>query len=185
MNAERGTSRPTEPIKPTHDFASFAVFVQFAVFAPFSSFAPFVQFTPFVQFNNGHSKPTTCRRSTSAVKCMGKKTKKRTSLEVLFFVVPPGNIIKRVTYCVLVLLMFSLIRCSRIAHGHNSPFFTTPYRLFSTVTKVVNFPDFRARKREYNFVAAEPKYRTPCRASCQAVQQTTQVHHHDIAAMCV
>ncbi len=71
-----------------------------------------------------------------------------------FFVVPPGNIFKRVTYCVLTLLMFSLIQCSRIAHGYNSPFFTTLYRLFSTTTKVVNFFDFRVRKREYNFVVA-------------------------------
>ena len=112
------------------------------------------------------------------------RTKKEEAFQ-LPLVVPPGNIIKRVTYCVLALLMFSLIRCSRIAHGHNSPFFTTLYRLFSTATKVVNFLDFRVRKREYNFVATKPKYPTLCRASCQAVQQTTQVHHHDIAAMCV
>ena len=102
-----------------------------------------------------------------------------------FFVVPPGNIIKRVTYCVLVLLMFSLIRCSRIAHGHNSPFFTTLYMLLSSLTKVVNFLDFRARKRGYNFVAAEPKYPTLCRASCRAVRQTTQARHLDTVAMCV
>ena len=111
--------------------------------------------------------------------------KRENSEEVLSFVVPPGNIIKRVTYCVLALLMFSLIRCSRIAHGHNSPFFTTLYRLFSTATKVVNFLDFRARKRGYNFVAAEPKYPTLCRASYPEARQTTQVRHRDIAAMYV
>ena len=105
---------------------------------------------------------------------------------LLFFaVVPPGNISKCVTYCVLVSLMFNPIRCSRIAHGYNSPFFTTLYRLFSTATKVVNFLDFSARKRGYNFVAAEPKYPTLCRASCRAVRQTTQARHLDTAAMCV
>ena len=110
--------------------------------------------------------------------------KEKTQIE-FSLVVPPGNIPKRVTYCVLVLLMFSLIQCSRIAHGYNSPFFTTLYQLFSTTTKVVNFLDFRTQKRDYNFVAADPKYPTLCRASCRAVRQTTQAHHRDIAAMCV
>ena len=106
------------------------------------------------------------RRKSSALQASSTKTKKRglTSLSV----VPPGNISKCVTYCVLALLVFSLIQCSRIAHGYNSPFFTTLYRLFSTATKVVNFLDFRARKRGYNFVATKPKYLTPYRASCRA-----------------
>ena len=67
-----------------------------------------------------------------------------TAFRRLFFVVPPGNIIKRVTYCVIASLMFSLIQCSRIAHGYNSPFFTTLYMLLSSLTKVINFLDFRA-----------------------------------------
>ena len=81
--------------------------------------------------------------------------------------------------------MFGLIRCSRIAHGHNSPFLTTLYMLLSSLTKVVNFLDFRVRKREYNFVAAEPKYPTLCRASYLEARQTTQARHRDIAAMYV
>ena len=60
----------------------------------------------------------------------------------------------------------------------NSPLFPATSKNKSTRKKLSNNHeieltsdslDFRARKREYNFVVVEPKYRTPCRASCRAV----------------